>query len=272
MKNKTQFSSFRQARNVLFACAIAALAFTSCKDDEKVVPDDVVQAKKAIIPENGKQYSYKIVDSDGTVETSVTKVKSVKDSAGFSVFNIQNIVKVEDGQYPVDYKAYSNNGATTYELEMPAVFAAIIKELRPLAYMEDIDVTGFPQYQIFDNKGTVDSPVTFKGAPINLKIKMLIIVEGGDNVEAEVTSRITYKSGKVVKEEAVTTPAGTFNCSKWQYSYVVVTRFAADGYEPEEDTQAVNVSLWTAPEIGIVKSLEESADGESSLTELQKIQ
>lgn len=273
MKNRSSFSSLVRVRNVLFACTIATLTFTSCKDDDnKVVPDDVVQAKKAIIPENGKQYSYKIVDSDGTVETSVTRVKSVKDSTGFSIFNIQNIVKVEDGQYAVDYKAYSNNGNTTYELKVPAAFEAIVKQLRPLAYIEEIDVTGFPQYQIFDNKGAVGSPVTFKGAPITMKVKMEIMIEDGDNIEAEISSRIAYKSGKVVKEETVTTPAGTFHCSKWQYSYVIVTRFAAVGFPVEEETLAVEVSLWTAPEIGIVKSLEESADGGTSLTELQKIQ
>jgi hypothetical protein len=263
----------RRLKSVLFACAVAFAALSSCKnDDEKVVPDEVVDAKKAIIPEKGKQYTYKIVDSDGTVETSVTQVKSVKDSAGFSVSNIQNVVKVADGQYAVDYKAYSNKGTTTYELEMPSVFAALLKELRPIAYIEDFDLTGFPQYQIFDNKGTVDSPVTFKGDPISMKIKMQIIVEEGDNIDAEISSKITYKSGKVVKEEAVTTPAGTFNCSKWQYSYVTVTKFEAVGFPAEESTDTVNVSLWTAPEIGIVKSVEESSEGETSTTELQKIQ
>ena len=175
MKNKTQSNSLVRARNVLFACAIAALACSSCKDDDNVVPDEVVPAKKAIIPENGKQYSYKIVDSDGTVETSVTRVKSMKDSTGFPIYSIQNIIKVEDGQYPVDYKAYSNNGTTTYELKVPAVFEAIVKELRPLAYIEKIEVAGYPQYQIFDNKGTVDSPVTFKGGPMSMNVKMEII-------------------------------------------------------------------------------------------------
>jgi hypothetical protein len=275
MLNKMSISLLpaRRFKSLLFFAAVAVFSFTSCKDDdEKVVPDDVVKAKKAIIPENGKQYTYKIVDSDGTVETSVTQVKSVKDSAGLSVFNVQNVVKVADGQYAVDYKAYSKDGATTYELKLPSVFAALIKQLRPIAYIEDFDLTGFPQYQIFDNKGTVDSPVTFKGDPISMKIKMQIIVEGGDNIDAEISSKITYKLGKVVKEEAITTPAGTFNCSKWQYSYVTVTKFQADGEPVEEATETVNVSLWTAPEIGIVKSVEEASEGETSTTELQKIQ
>jgi hypothetical protein len=275
MLNKISFYALpaHRLRFAIISLAIAVVTLTSCKkDDDKVVPDDTATAKKAIIPEKGKQYTYKIVDSDGTIESSVTQVKSVADSAGISVFNIQNVVKVEDGQYAVDYKAYSHDGATTYQMELPFAFAALIKELRPIAYIEDFDLDGLPQQQVFDNKGTVGSLLSFKGDQVNIKIKMVIIVEEGDNVEAEASAKITYKPGKVVKEEAITTPAGTFNCSKWEYSYVAVSKLEATGFPAEESTETVKVSLWTAPEIGIVKSLEESSEGESSTTELQKIQ
>jgi hypothetical protein len=246
------------------------VVLASC-DTEDVKPDDTPGPDKAIIPEKGKNYHYKITDADGAVTTSVTSIKSSKDSLDFAVHQIQNMVQVEDGRYPVDYTAYSTKGFTTYEIRMPAAFAALLKELRPIAYIEDSDLTGFPQYQIFDNKGTVNSPLTFKGDPIHFYLKLLIILGDDESVEAEVNADITYQSGKAVKEERITTPAGAFDCTKWEYTYRVVTKFEAEGYEPDESTENIKVSLWTAPGVGIVKSVEESEEG-ASTTELQKIE
>ncbi len=75
---------------------------------------------------------------------------------------------------------------------------------------------------------------------------------------------------RLPRKKAFITPAGTFNCTKWEYTYEVYTKMETEIVPLEETTEVYNVSLWTAPGVGVVKTIEKS-DESTSTTELQKI-
>ncbi len=260
----------RCTKSVL-ALAVLALSFTACKDDDNPNPDGGSNGnEKAFIPTKDKVYRYKTTDSEGEGSTSVTKVTSVQDSAGLQVYKIREVLTQDGEDFDIDYKAYSHDGLTTNELSYPPALIAMVNEMSQMAYIEDLSVTGFPQFQNLENKGTVNSQLTYKGDPIKLKMKLQIPVGEDDIVNAQLEAKITHKSGKATKQESVTTPAGTFDCTKWEYTYEVYTKMDTEIVPLEEKTVVYTVSLWTSPGVGVVKTIEKSEDS-TSTTELQKI-
>jgi hypothetical protein len=164
MLSKISSSSLpvRQMKSILFSAAIAFFSLTSCKDDDEVKPDDGQNTEeKAFLPAKDQVYTYKIEDSDGIKSSSEMRVTSVKDSAGIPVYNVENVITEELGKVKTNNRAYSHNGSTTYELSYPEGLSALNTYIREFAVIEDYKLTGFPQQQVFENKGTVDSKVTF---------------------------------------------------------------------------------------------------------------
>ncbi len=49
----------------------------------------------------------------------------------------------------------------------PPALVAMVSELNQIAYIEDLKITGFPQYQNLENKGTVNSLLTYKEIPLS---------------------------------------------------------------------------------------------------------
>lgn len=263
----------RIAKSAL-ALAVVALSFTACKDDDdKIDPDggNGGGTEKAFIPSKDKTYNYKITDSDGSTGDLITKVVSTKDSAGMQVHTISNFVRENEEQKTFISKAYAKGGTTTNELPYPIVLKELQNEINDVAYISKFEVTGFPQYQFLENNGKVNSALTFKGDPIKVLMELEIPVGDEGSVLGRIEARMTHKNGKAVAEESVTTPAGNFNCTKWEYSYEVYTKFETEVTDPEISTETVNVTLWTAPGVGVVKTIEKSEDG-SSTTELQKVE
>lgn len=272
-KNQPSITFARQTRLAFFSLAIAAVSFASCKDDkDDVKPDDgnPPAEDKAFLPNKDEVYTYKILDSDGTKSSSVMKVVNVKDSSGISVYNIEN--EIQEGNVFVTTKnrAFSKDGLTTYEMFYEDALNALYANAEEFATIEDVTMKGFPQKQILENKGTVGSTITFSKTPMEINLALLIPVDEDDSIEADLETKITYIDGKVTKQETITTPAGTFNCSKWEYKYEMYMKLSSLFIPVEEQEAEYKVELWTAPGVGIVKSIETSGD-EVSTTELQKI-
>lgn len=262
----------RFAKSAL-ALAVLALSFTACKDDDDPNPDGGNDGgtEKAFIPSKDKSYVYKITDSDGTAGEMITKILSTKDSAGMEVHTINNFVRENEEDRTFISKAYAKGGTTTNELPYPVAMKELVNEINDVAYISDLKITGFPQFQYLENNGKVNSALTFKGDPIKVIMELEIPVGEEGSVVGKLEARLTYKNGKAVAEESVTTPAGNFNCTKWEYSYEVYTKFETEVTEPDIKTELVNVTLWTAPGVGIVKSIEKG-DESTSTTELRKVE
>ncbi|MCE7058547.1 hypothetical protein [Dyadobacter sp. CY343] len=255
----------------LYLLLFAAMLLVACDTEKAVLPNENndVPDLSAIIPAKDQRFTYKLVDSDGAETRLVTRVTAVNDSAGINVFSIENNFQYEEGPLVLKYKAFSKGGLTTNEISTSTGLNAMIEFVKGFATIKSSELTGFPQRQIFDNKGTVDSKVTFSKDPIRQYMKLEIPTEDGI-VAAGIRNVVTYHDGEVIKEESITTPAGTFKCSKWEYSYDLETTLTSEHFPPEETAVVYTVHLWTAPGIGIVKSIEASGK-DVTKTELQKI-
>lgn len=265
---KTSLNLFHKSSTFLFAAFIALYLF-SC-DSEKPVEPGTGTETNAIIPAGNQKYIYQITDADGGISSSVTRVTSVKDSAGLAVSYIENVVKNDAAEATILTKAFSQNGVTTNELSYPPLLTDFVAQISAVAQIDKFEVTGFPHYQKLENKGTVNSSMTFEGKPITVYLK-LRVGDGEEQIDAEIRVKVTYAAGKVVKQESLTTPAGKFDCSKWEYSYEMESTVSTAGRPAETTKERVDVAVWTAPKIGIVKSQESSASGVEA-TELQKIE
>ncbi|MCE7065304.1 hypothetical protein [Dyadobacter sp. CY326] len=271
-KNQSYAIFARHTRQTLFALAIAAVSFASCKDDDNPKPDGGKPANedKGLLPEKDQLYSYKITDSEGSESSSEMKVINVKDSSGIAVYNIENLIQEGDDKVKTNNRAFVKDGLTTYELSYPEGLNSITTYVRTFAVIEDYSLTGFPQRQIFEHKGTVDSKLTFSKEPVRMKLGLLIPIGEDDNIEANLECKVTYHDGEVTKQEKITTPAGTFNCSKWVYDYELYTKLTGKDIPDEVSEVVYTVELWTAPGVGIVKTIEASGK-DITTTELQKI-
>ncbi|MCF0052950.1 hypothetical protein LXM25_22975 [Dyadobacter sp. LJ53] len=272
-KNQPSFTFARRTRLAFFSLAIAAVSFVSCKGDkDDVKPDDgnPPAEDKGFLPQKDQVYDYKITDTDGTKSSSVLKVLGVKDSSGIAVYDIEN--KIQEGNVFVTTKnrAFSKGGLTTYELFYEDGINAIYENVEEFGVIKDVVLKGFPQKQIMENKGTVGSNITFSKEPMEIKLELLIPIDENDSIEADFQAKITYLDGKVTKQETITTPAGTFNCSKWEYKYETYLKLTSLAIPMEEREDEYTVELWTAPGVGIVKTVETTGDAVST-TELQKI-
>ncbi|MCF2516373.1 hypothetical protein [Dyadobacter sp. CY351] len=275
MLNKIQpsITAARQARQAFFTLAIAALSFASCKDDKDTIkPDDGNPATedKAFLPNKDEVYTYRISESDGSKSSSTMKVVSVKDSSGISVYNIENEIKEGNVYVTTRNRAFSKDGVTTYELFYEDAINSLYANTEEFATIEKVTMKGFPQKQVMENKGTVGSNITFSKEPMEIGLELLIPIDENDSIEADLETKITYLDGKATKQETITTPAGTFNCTKWEYKYEMYLKLSSLFIPVEEKEFVYNVELWTAPGIGIVKTVETS-DDDVSTTELQKI-
>lgn len=274
MKNKMQIPSvfIGQLAKSALVLAVLAISFTACKDDDdNVTPGgDGGGTEKVFIPSKDKSYHYKVSDSDGSDGTMISKIVSTKDSAGMPVHTIHNIVKENEEEMTLVSKAYAKSGTTINELPYPTALKTLVNEINDIAYIADFKLTGFPHYQYLENNGKVNSPLTFKGDPIKILMKLEIPVGEEGSVDAALETKLTYKNGKAIGDETITTTAGEFKCTKWEYSYEVYTKFETEVTDPEITTELYNVTLWTAPGVGVVRSIEKSKES-TSTTELRKI-
>ena len=275
MNNKIEASALviHRITKTALALAVLAMSFTACKDDDNPNPDggDNGGTEKAFIPSKDKKYSYKVTDSDGTTSDMTTKIVSTKDSAGMAVHTIHNIIEEDGDEMTLVSKAYAKGGTTTNELPYPSAMQTLVTQINEVAYISEFKITGFPQYQLLENNGKVNSALTFKGDPIKVLMELEIPTEDDGSIIGKLEARLTYKNGKAVAEESVTTPAGNFNCTKWEYTYEVYTKFETEVTQPDITTETVNVTLWTAPGVGIVKSIEKGKES-TSTTELRKVE
>jgi hypothetical protein len=273
IKNQPSITIARHTRLAFLSLAISVLLFASCKDDkDDVKPDDGNPATedKAFLPKKDEVYTYRITDSDGTKSSSVMKVTNVKDSSGISVYNIENVIQEGNVFVTTRNRAFSKDGLTTYEMFYEDALNALYADTEEFAVIEDVEMKGFPHKQILENKGTVGSSISFSKDPMEINLALLIPIDEDDSVEAELETKIAYLDGKATKQETITTPAGTFNCSKWEYKYEMSMKLTSLFIPVEEREAVFTVELWTAPGVGIVKTVETS-DGDVSTTELQKI-
>lgn len=270
---KTSFTVARQARQAFFTLAIAAISLASCKDDkDNIKPDDgnPTTEDKGFLPNKDEVYTYRISDSDGSKSTSTMKVINVKDSSGISVYNIENEIQEGNVFVTTQTRAFSKGGVTTYEMAYEDAINALYTQVEDFAEIGKVTLKGFPHKQIMENKGTAGSNITFSKEPMEINLALKIPIDEDDFMDAEMDTKITYIDGKATKQETITTPAGTFNCSKWEYKYRMNMKLSSMYIPVEEEETLYQVELWTAPGIGIVKTVE-TADGEVSTTELQKI-
>jgi hypothetical protein len=256
----------------LLLTVAAVLTQIACKDDDDVVGDGGLQTDaSAIIPTKGKTYTYEIRDEEGTVTTQTTRIKSVRDSSGITVHDIENKISDNGSETVLMMKSYSKSGVTTNEIPLPAAYVSILEEFKGSNFVKSIKITGFPQYQLLENKAVAGSKMTFKGDPIRLNL-VLAFEEDGEEFTTEIDAVLTYDDGIVKKVESISTPAGTFGCSKWEYSYELITKTFLNGELQEQTNELRLVNEWTAPGVGIVKSVESDMLGtETSVTELKKV-
>lgn len=271
LKNRLNHSLMsRRAVAVLFITA-GSLLQISCKDNDPIKSEGEPADPTAVIPAKGKKYTYKVIEEDGSISSEVVRVKNTSDSAGLSVSYIETLVQSGQNQTIMDWKAYSKGGVTTNEMAIPAAFSALTEPFEALGIIKDLKITGFPQMQQLENKAAIGSKMTFKGGDIKLYVKLEVPGEEGENIVVEVRSTLSYDDGVLVKIEELTTPAGKFTCSKWEYGYTNITEIFYNGQEGEQFNEQRQVTEWTAPGVGVVKSIE-SFLFEESVTELQKIE
>jgi hypothetical protein len=202
----------------------------------------------------------------------VTRVKSVKDSTGIVVYTVENKMSGDGGESVLIMKSYSQHGVTTNEISLPAAYATLLSELEGSEYVKELKITGFPHYQLLENKAVVNSQIKFKGDPIKLTVKFEFTDEEGQKALAELQASITYDDGKLTKVESLTTPAGIFSCSKWEYSYTMITKMFRNGELDQQSNEYRNITEWTAPGVGIVKSIESDVlFAPTSVMVLQKV-
>jgi hypothetical protein len=254
-----------------FMLALACVFFVSCKDDEKVIePDDTPTAAKPFLPEKGQVYHYLSKDADGAESNYSLSILNSKDSSGIEVLKIEQIL-VEEGQQYIDYvHAYQHEGKTVYESGIPLGVESMITYIGGFADIEDYEISGFPHRETFENKGTAGSKLTFSKEPIKVVLYLKIPVEGQEPATAKAVVTVKHQDGSATKEESVTTPAGTFKCTKWEYTYEMTTDLTGEGFPPEQSEVVYSAQLWTAPGVGIVK-LVEGSGGDIETTELQEI-
>ena len=271
VKVRTLFLSVRKFSLVVLAAATISSQI-SCKNDDDVVGGGGLKNDPtAIIPTQGKTYTYQTKEEDGSVSTQITRVKSVRDSSGIAVYDIENKISSDGSETVLMMKSFSKSGVTTNEISLPAAYATLLKEFEGSDFVKSVKISGFPQYQLLENNAAVGNKMTFKGEPIKLNL-VLAFEEDGQEYTTEIDAALTYDDGVVKKVESITTPAGTFNCSKWEYSYELITKTFLNGKLREQSNELRFISEWTSPGVGIVKSVESDMQGtQASLTELQKV-
>jgi hypothetical protein len=274
MFNNSTISSFyakSRKATIIFLTAVGLSLQTACKDDDnKIAPDGLNNDPTAVIPAKDKKFNYKIIGNDGSTYNEVTQVKSIRDSAGIAVSHLET--STTDGQEVsvMKWKAYSQNGVTTNEIPLPTALTGLLAQMQEIGTVKDFRITGFPQYQNRENKAVVGSTITFNGDNIKIYVKLEVPNNEGAPFIVELESTLTYIGGKITKVENLTTPAGAFNCSKWEYGYSYVNKVKYNGQAGDQTTENYTVTDWTVPGVGIVKSVEKTTDTES-VTELQKI-
>jgi hypothetical protein len=265
------YPNIRKTVLILFATGVLC-SQTSCKDDDnRVFPDDQTTDPAAIIPVKEKKFYYKVSEADGSFYTESIRVKSITDSAGIKVSNLETRMIAGEEEVVLDWKAYSHNGVTTYEIPMPTALSELLAQIEQLGTVKDFKITGFPQFQSLENKASVGSKVTFRGDDLKMKVKLEVEDDEGEILIVEVESTMKYNNGQLTKLESLTTPAGTFSCAKWEYRYNSSTKVFYNGQLSEHNQETYAVTQWTATGIGVVKSIEKSDDSESN-TELQSIE
>ncbi|SKB60968.1 TapB family protein [Dyadobacter psychrophilus] len=275
MLNKIQpsITFARRTRAAFLSLAIAAVSLASCKDDkDNVKPDDgnPPAEDKAFLPEKDQIYTYRILDSDGEKSSSTLQVVNTKDSSGIAVYDIENVIQEGRVFVTTRSRAFSKGGLTTNEMLHEDAVHALYDIVNEFAEIEDVTMSGFPQKQVLENKGTVGSNVTFGKDPLKVDMALLIPIDEQNKIEADWETTLTYLDGKATKQEEITTPAGTFKCTKWEYKYEMHIKLSSLFIPVEETEDVCTVELWTAPGVGIVKSIETVGE-DSSTTELQKI-
>ena len=270
-KVKTLFPSVRKFCLVMLTTA-TVLVQISCKNDDEIVGDGGSKTDPtAIIPTKGKTYTYQTKEEDGTVSTQITRVKSVRDSSGISIFDIENKISSDGSEMVLMIKSFSKSGITTNEISLPAAYASLLEEFKGSDFVKSIKISGFPQYQLLENNAAVGNKMTFKGDPIKLNL-VLAFEEDGQEFTTEIDAVLTYDDGIVKKVESITTPAGTFNCSKWEYSYELITKTFLNGRLQDQSNELRFINEWTAPGVGIVKLVESDMQGTpTSETELKRV-
>jgi len=266
------FSNGRKAAVIFLTVASLSLQ-TACKDDDNKVKPDGQQTTDptAVIPAKDKKFNYKVTEADGSTYNEVIRVKSISDSVGIAVSNLETRTSSGQDVAVLNWKAYSQNGITTNEIPLPTALTTLIEQIKEFGTIKDFRVTGFPTYQKRENKAAVGSKVTFKGDDIKIYVKLDVEDEEGEIVVVEMESTLSYDDGQVTKVENLTTPAGNFSCSKWEYGYSTVTKVSYNGQAGEQTNEIYTVTDWTTAGVGVVKSIEKTIDSES-VTELQKIE
>lgn len=270
VKLPIHYFSYRRAIAILYI-ATCSILHTGCKDNEKIAPGGADPDPTAIIPSKGKKYTYRITEVDGAISSEVIRVRNTSDSAGISVSYIETLTKSGQDETTLNWKAYSKDGITTNEIALPAAFTGLLEQFKELGTIKDVRITGFPQSQQLENKAVVGSKMTFKGGDIKLYIKLDMPGEEGENIVVELKSTLTFDDGQLVKVEDITTPAGKFTCSKWEYGYTNITELFYNGQEGEQFNEQCQITTWTTPGVGVVKSIDNFLL-EESVTELQKIE
>ncbi|WP_131694678.1 TapB family protein [Dyadobacter tibetensis] len=270
MKN---FNFKQNSRKAIFGILAASSVFfqTGCKDDEGSNPTPgTPNESTAFIPSKDKKYTYKIVEEDGSTTMEYLRVKSVKDSSGLAVSYLESKLIADEDTVILDWKAYSTAAVTTYEISYANTLLEVQDLLSQMGEVLEFNITGFPNRRLMENKIQEGSKLTFQGDPIKLTAK----IKSEDNDEpviVEMEATVTYKNGTVTKVENITTPAGTFKCSKWSYGYTSIVKFFINGQLFDTSTDVYTIEEWTSPGIGRVKT-EETFGDIFSKSELQKIE
>jgi len=255
----------------MFATLVVFTQF-SCKDEDVPAGGDGLQADKtALIPTKGKIYTYEIKDENGSMAMQITRVKTVRDSAGIAVYDIENKISENGNETVLMMKSFSKSGITTNEIPMPAAYASMLETFKGSDFVKSIRITGFPQSRLMDNNAVAGNKMSFKGDPVRLNL-VLAFEEDGTEYTSEIDAVLTYEDGIVTKVENITTPAGTFSSSKWEYSYELITKTYLNGELQEQSNTLRLISEWTSPGVGMVKTVESDVLGTvTSVTELKKV-
>lgn len=252
------------------ALCLLVFGMASCEKDDTTNAQknnlDGEQKAANFIPSGKKKYHYEIRDQEGILGQAIKEVAGTEDSSGLQLYKIRTLITSEHGETTLENKMFAASGKTVTEIVMPDMWNDVIDMMMALPDMTVVEATpnGFPAYELMDNPLSTSSKLTYSGpAKQGQYIKMVQHNDDGDDVY-EVIQEITYNPGEVVAVENLEVVAGTFACSKWEYSMDNTQIMKLNGVELNRKSFHEKITLWTAHGIGIVKSLNITENGTTS--------
>lgn len=226
-----------------------SLLLLSIMGCQRQKPEDEAPATAGYYPTAGKRYVYELARPSGLpYAREESRVTHTVDSAGLTVSNITTTTTFDDGSDITDsILAHYENSRTHWVLAGTDLY----RRWKIYESKEDVlelRLSGYPQSIVFHHGVPAGERLEFPGGPVVLYRK-----EAGQARIYETWDAVQYSDGRFLAQQNITTPAGTFHCTQWQYEQKLSHRIDYWGVPSPEVNTVIEQTLWLAEGIGVVK-------------------